>query len=100
MKKTPSSFKKRRRIKRAGKRPVNEPLSWLSCAVRHDIVRYSGKMAIFVGTLLMLINHGDKLWLGQLTLVDWLKIGLTYLVPYAVSTWSCVDTYRRHHVKK
>ena len=45
----------------------------------------------------MLINHGDKLWQGQLTLVDWLKIGFTYLVPYAVSTWSCVDTYRRHH---
>lgn len=76
---------------------MDKKRSWFSCAVRRDIVLYSGKMAIFVGTLLMLINHGDKLWQGQLTLVDWLKIGFTYLVPYAVSTWSCVDTYRRHH---
>jgi len=100
MKITSPYLQKRRQLKHADKKPAHEAKSWLSCAVRRDIVRYSGKMAIFVGTLLMFINHGDKLWLGQLTLVDWLKIGFTYLVPYAVSTWSCVDTYRKHHAKK
>jgi len=77
----------------------NKLKNWLSCAVRRDIVHYSTKMAIFVGTLLMLINHGDTLWLGQLSKRDYFKIGLTYLVPYLVSTWSSVDTFRRHHGK-
>lgn len=74
--------------------------SWLLCARQTDIVLCALKMATIVGTILMIINHGDVLWLGQLTGLDWIQIGLTYLVPYSVSTYSSVEIYRKHHVKQ
>ena len=45
-----------------------------------------------VGTLLALINHGDSLVAGDLGMAAAGKILLTYLVPYAVATWSAVQT--------
>jgi len=41
--------------------------------------------ALVVGTILIAINHGDTIVLGQ-----WppaLKMFLTYCVPYCVTTW-------------
>lgn len=54
------------------------------------IVRQSAFVAILVGTLLNFINNfgvflGDPLTLGAAA-----KIGLTYLVPYGVSSYSRV----------
>ncbi len=76
---------------------LNELKSWLIYARQYDIVRCAIKMAVIVGTILMLINHGEELWLDQLTTLDWIQIGLTYLVPYSVSTYSSVELFRRHH---
>jgi len=59
----------------------------------------SGKLALIVGTLPMLINYGDKRYLGQMLAIDWFKIGLSYLVPYCVSTYSAVNATRRHDEK-
>ncbi len=73
----------------------DKPLSWFHCACQRDIIVRSAKTAVIVGTLLMLINYGDKLLLNELIAADWLKIGLTYFVPYAVSTYASVDTVRR-----
>lgn len=78
---------------------MNTLLSWLKCAFQRDVVMCSGKLALIVGTLLMLINYGDKLYLGHTQPIDWVKIGFTYLVPYCVSTYSAVDSFRRHHGK-
>ena len=44
----------------------------------------SGCIALVVGTILNLINQGDAIF--GTTPVDWIKIVLTYLVPYGVST--------------
>ena len=38
--------------------------SFLSVALRADIVRRSARVAFIVGTLLALINHGDSLLQG------------------------------------
>jgi hypothetical protein len=46
------------------------------------------KLALVVGTLLTLINQGDVLLRGLAP--DWLKLVLTYLVPYGVSTWTSI----------
>ena len=51
-------------------------------------------MGLIVGTVLALINHGDSLVTLALPPGALLKIGLTYLVPYSVSTWACVQTAR------
>jgi hypothetical protein len=46
-------------------------------------------VALVVGTILNLINQGDALF-GPAQ-INWLKVMLTYLVPYAVSTYGAVS---------
>ena len=45
-------------------------------------------VAILIGTILNLINQGDVLLHGEP--INWAKLVLTYLVPYAVSTHGAV----------
>lgn len=53
------------------------------------VPRRSLIVAAVIGTLLNLINQGDVLLvMGP---VNWLKIGLTYVVPYCVSTYGAVS---------
>lgn len=68
--------------------------SWLATAVRPDIVKRSLRVALLVGTILALINHGDRLWSGDIDAIALVKILFTYLVPFAVSTWASVQTAR------
>ncbi|MBM1634723.1 nitrate/nitrite transporter NrtS [Sulfitobacter mediterraneus] len=44
--------------------------------------------ALIVGTLLTAINHGDLILAGQFP--PFLKVLLTYCVPYCVTTWGAV----------
>jgi hypothetical protein len=43
------------------------------------------RVALFVGTVLFVINHGPAVRSGTMTPARWISAGLTYLVPYAVS---------------
>jgi hypothetical protein len=54
------------------------------------------KVALVVGTILMVINQGDMLLSGQLTMLIGAKIGLTYTVPFSVSTFSALAANRLH----
>ena len=74
-----------RRIQRPG---------WWDVALRPDIVRRALTMSAVVGTLLMLINHGDSIWRGEVGGWRMLRIGLTYLVPFTVSTLSSTAAIR------
>ena len=67
---------------------------WWTLARHAGFVTRSLKLAAVVGTILVLINYGDRL--GVLTGRDLLKICLTYLVPYCVSTYACVRTALEH----
>jgi hypothetical protein len=62
-------------------------------AVTDDVLRRSFVVAVIVGTILNLINQGDALFAG--TPLDLVKVTLTYLVPYCVSTYGAVS-YRIH----
>ena len=68
--------------------------SFLSIAFRADIALRSAKIALVVGTLIAIINHGDRMMMDKMGTVDWLKCALTYLVPFGVSTWSQVSALR------
>ena len=57
---------------------------WLS----KKILINSVKTAIFVGTILAFINHGDLIISGALTTECMMRIGLTCLVPYSVASWT------------
>ena len=67
---------------------------WHRLARRRDIVLRAVRVALLVGTVLALINHGDKLIYGGMQTSDYLKILLTYCVPYCVSTHSSVQAAR------
>lgn len=63
-------------------------------AFRRDVVLRAGKTAVFVGLILIAINHGDALLAGQWTPERILKMLLTFAVPYCVSTFSSVGALR------
>lgn len=58
------------------------------------IIRRSARTALFVGCVLTVINHGPALWAGDLGAVRLAQIGLTFLVPYAVSTHASLAARR------
>jgi hypothetical protein len=59
------------------------------CAISDGVPRRSFHLALVVGTVLNLINQGDVL-LGAAS-INWLKLILTYCVPYAVCTYGAVS---------
>lgn len=73
---------------------MGEPAGWLALARRPDVVRRARRVALIVGTLLVLINYGDRIPSGDIGALDWFKMALTYCVPYGVSTWSAVQAIR------
>ena len=58
------------------------------CATAPGVLRRSLAAAVIVGTVLNLINQGDALFAGKA--LDWLKVALTYIVPYCVATYGAV----------
>ena len=45
--------------------------------------------ALIVGTLLVLINHGDTI-LFESNQLNYFKVIFTYFVPYCVTTWGAI----------
>ena len=61
----------------------------------------SAKVALFVGTILGLINYGDRIFLrSDMHALDWVKLAVTYCVPYCVATYGAVRYALRHHNEK
>jgi len=62
--------------------------TFVSLAVSDGTPRKAFLTACVVGTVLMLINHGDVILRGELPSL--IKISLTYCVPFCVTTWGSV----------
>jgi hypothetical protein len=76
----------------AGVAPMSVNSTWKAaclCAMSDGVPRRSLYVALAVGTVLNLINQGDAM-LGTAP-INWLKIVLTYCVPYAVCTYGAVS---------
>jgi hypothetical protein len=70
-----------------------QPNSWKAacrCAVSGGVPSRSFLVALVVGTVLNIINQGDAV-LGAGP-INWVKLVLTYLVPYAVCTYGSVSS--------
>jgi hypothetical protein len=65
-------------------------VEWLAVARERGVVSRACKYAVVVGAVLIAINHGDALLRGEVDAGRLLKMGLTVLVPYVVSTLSSV----------
>jgi len=61
-------------------------------AVKPSVVKRSLKYALIVGLILILINHSDAILNRDVTFSRFLRMLLTVLVPYTVSTLSSVGT--------
>lgn len=68
--------------------------AWLSTACEPAVVRRAIRIALVVGALLILINHGDALMRGAISPLRLAQMALTVLVPYCVSTISSVSVLR------
>ena len=71
-------------------------LTWrLACrrALSDGVPRRSFLAALVVGTVLNVISQGDALF-GTMP-INWFKVILTYIVPYAVSTYGAVSVQIR-----
>ena len=65
----------------------------LNLCFADGVPRRSLQVALIVGTVLNLINQGDALLHGGH--VNWLKVALTFTVPYLVATYGAVS-FRLH----
>jgi hypothetical protein len=75
----------------AGAAPIRVTARWkvaCLCAISEGVPRRSLTVALVVGTVLNLINQGDAL-IGMAS-INWLKLVLTYCVPYIVCTYGAV----------
>lgn len=63
-------------------------LIWLY-ATNRGVARRALGVMIIVGTVLNAINQGGALFGDDR--IDWLKLALTYLVPYCVATYGAVS---------
>jgi Mg/Co/Ni transporter MgtE len=59
-------------------------------AFRPSVVKRALKYAVVVGCILIVINHSDAILSGHVTRGVLLKMLLTVMVPYVVSTLSSV----------
>lgn len=68
---------------------------YLNIAFQSAIVKESIKVAIVVGTILNLINQGHAILSMHINDINFQKLGLTFCVPYVVSTYASVMTELR-----
>ena len=67
-------------------------------AFRKDVFLRAFKMSLIVGVILAIINHGDHIFLGTMTVTNWTKILITFCVPFCVSTVSSVLTIKKEQL--
>ena len=65
---------------------------------RSDVILRALKMASIVGIVLAIINHGDHILLGTMTVTNWIKVLITFCVPFCVSTISSVLALSLIHI--
>ncbi|MCM0614011.1 nitrate/nitrite transporter NrtS [Marinobacter sediminum] len=68
-------------------------------ALGYGTPRRAARLAAVVGTLLVLINQWEAVVAAAS--MDWMKVALTYCVPYMVSTYTSVskDLYLRREAE-
>jgi catalase len=58
---------------------------------RGTVVTFA-KVALVVGSILALINYGDRMFLRfDMTPIEWFRLAQTYLVPYCVSSYGAAS---------
>jgi hypothetical protein len=70
---------------------------FFAAATEKGTITASAKVALLVGSILALINHGDRIFLhGSMHALDWVKVAVTYCVPFCVATYGAAKYAMRH----
>jgi hypothetical protein len=70
---------------------------FFEAALERGTVATSAKIAFVVGSVLAMINYGDRIFFyGDMRALDWLKLAVTYCVPYCVATYGAARYATRH----
>jgi hypothetical protein len=78
-----------------------EPPTWTRPAEALRVVAYPPhlsktiRIALIVGTVLFAINQLDVVWRGHADAITWVKVGITYCVPFVVSNIGVLIASRR-----
>ena len=67
--------------------------------MKPSVVKRARKYAVFVGAVLITINHGDAILRGDFPPARLFRLDLTMLVPCVVSTLSSVGAMREIGIK-
>jgi hypothetical protein len=71
--------------------------TFFQAASERSTVATSAKVAVVVGTVLALLNYGDRIFLHHdMRTLDWFKLALTYCVPYCVATYGAARYAMKH----
>ena len=71
--------------------------TFFAVATYKSTVFMSAKVALFVGSILALINYGDRIFLHyDMRVLDWIKLAVTYCVPYCVATYGAARYAMSH----
>jgi len=73
---------------------ADETAGWMALATSRSVVQRAAGVALIVGSILVIINHGDAIVRGDVSAGRLLRIVLTVVVPYCVSTYSSVSALR------
>ena len=76
--------------------PESPDQGFWKIACRRLVVKRAARLALVVGTILAVINHGNRLFYSDIDAAAILSILLTYCVPYSVSTYSSVLAIREN----
>ena len=80
----------------AGNRTPTETIKCFFCALLHrPMLKRSAIAGLVVGTILTLLNQGDRLLLGNWHETHLYQIPLTYCVPFLVATYGALVNGRR-----
>jgi hypothetical protein len=76
-------------------RDLKDVKDWLQLAATPSVRRRSVGVALVVGSILLAINHGEAILHGDFSAGRLLRMALTVIVPYLVSTVSSVNAIRQ-----
>lgn len=70
--------------------------AWWKTALEREVIKRSLKTSLIVGSILAMINHGDVILALDMPVDRAIKMALTYVVPYLVTTSASIGAIRHH----
>lgn len=67
------------------RQPINNLKKFCASLVNPKFAPTGLKVSLIVGSILLLVNHGNALIQGQMSRDRWISAMLTYCVPYMVN---------------